>query len=123
MTYGASSSELALRQFLDAAGEKDYARMGRFFGTRSGPAERRLGIGEVEQRMVVLAGFLGHRGYEVLREANLAQLGPDRKRWIVRLEGTRQGVIELPVVTVLSGGDRWFVEQVVMDPFTRSTGG
>lgn len=118
---GAGSSESAARAFLDAARVKDYGTMASHFGTREGPAEKRFGVTEVEQRMIFLAAILAHTSYE-LRVENLAQFGPERVRWVARLEGTRRGVVDVPVVTVPTPGGRWFVELLGLDDLTASTG-
>lgn len=116
--YGAPSGEVAVTRFLEAAGQEDYQAMSRQFGTRQGPAEERLGVTEVEQRMMVLAGLLGHDSFEVRRQ-DLARTGPDRVRYVATMRGTRNGTVELPVITVETPESRWFVERLVMDPLTR----
>jgi hypothetical protein len=118
--YGALSSELAVRTFLDAAAADDYPRMWRVFGTKDGPAVERFGIPEIEARMIVLARLLKNSGYD-LRVANLASYGPDRVRYEVDLRGSRKGNVVVPVLTVPARGDRWFVEQLDMDALTASS--
>ena len=118
--YGAISSEAAVRAFLDGAVEDDYARMWRVFGTEDGPAIEEFGVREIEARMIVLAKLLKHSGYD-LRVANLAMFGPDRIRYEAHLEGSRKGAVIVPIITVPSGGDRWFVEQLNMDALTGSS--
>lgn len=119
--YGSPQAEMAVRRFLEAAAEEDYVAMGQQFGTRNGPAEKRMGITEVEQRMMVLSGMLKHDDY-TLREADLAQIGPDRTRFVATLTGTRNGRVAVPVIAVHTGDDRWFVEQIDVEPLTRRTG-
>ncbi len=119
--YGSATSEMAVRGFLDGAGAKDYGRMMKLFGTSSGPAVDRFGVTDVEQRMIVLAGILQHASYD-LRQANLAQLGPDRVRWEVTLEGTRKGTVVVPVITTPDSSGRWFVERLNLDALTASVG-
>lgn len=121
-SYGATSARGAAVAFLDAARERDYTVMGRHFGTREGPAERRLGLGEVEQRMIVLAGLLRHRDASLRRE-DLAQLGPHRTRFVATLAGTRSGRVSVPVVTVATEEGRWFVERIGVEPLSGSVGG
>jgi hypothetical protein len=120
--YGASTSELAVRGFLDGANAEDYTRMMNLFGTASGPAVEQFGVTNVEQRMIFLSGVLKHQGYE-LEQANLAQLGPDRVRWVARMSGTRKGAVSIPVVTVQDGSGRWFVERLNLDALTASITG
>jgi hypothetical protein len=119
--YGGATSEMAVRSFLDGAGVKDYGRMMRLFGTADGPAVDRHGVTNVERRMIVLAGLLQHESYD-LRQANLAQLGPDRVRWEVTLAGTRRGTVVVPVVTVPDRSGRWYVEVLNLDALTASAG-
>lgn len=107
--YGAESSEAAIGRFLDAARLRDYAAMARLFGTDEGPAERRWGRTETEQRMFVLAGLLAPRAWE-LRPNPVA--GPDgASRWMVDLMGTRNGDVSVPFF-IVSDGNRWFVERI-----------
>lgn len=117
-SYGSPTAEMAVERFLDAANAGDYQAMGHQFGTREGPAEERLGISEVEQRMMFLSGLLRHDQYS-LREADLARIGPHRSRFIVDLAGTRSGRVSLPFVAVTTANGRWFVEQVDVKPLTR----
>lgn len=121
-SYGAGSARGAAVAFLDAADRRDYTMMGRLFGTREGPAERSLGLGEVEQRMIVLAGLLGHEEASLRRE-DLAQLGPNRARFVADLTGTRNGRVSVPVVTVTTAGGRWYVERIGVDALSRRAGG
>lgn len=116
--YGSPTAEMAVQRFLDAAKAEDYQAMGHQFGTRQGPAEARLGISEVEQRMMVLSGLLQHQASSV-REAQLAQTGEHRTRFVAELTGTRSGRVAVPVVAVTTSDGRWFVEQVDVKPLTR----
>lgn len=117
--YGAPTAEAAVREFLDAARQQDYRGMAQQFGDTDGPAEEQLGVVEVEQRMMVLAGLLGHDSYQLERR-DLAQVGPDRARYVATMRGTRRGTVDVPVIAAEASEGRWFVEQVVMD---RLTGG
>lgn len=117
--YGSRTSEAAIRTFLSAANQEDYQAMGRQFGTAEGPAEARMGIAELEQRMVVLAEVLRHDGITLAR-ADLAQLGPDRARYVVRMTGTRNGEVDVPVVTVVSDRGRWYVEWLEVEALSGS---
>lgn len=122
--YGSPTSEMAVRRFFNGVNAKDYMAMGRQFGTREGPAEARLGTTNLEQRMVVLAGLLQHEELSLRRE-DLAQLGPHRSRFVATLTGTREGRVNLPVVTARTAEGRWYVERIEVDPLTRaaSSGG
>lgn len=119
--YGSSSARAAVAAFLEAARERDYTAMGRLFGTRDGPAEQRLGVAEVEQRMIVLAGLLEHEEAD-LRRQDLAQLGPGHARFVAALGGTRQGRVDLPVVAASTPDGRWFVERIDVNALGRSDG-
>lgn len=121
-SYGAPSAREAAAAFLEATRQREYTTMGRHFGTREGPAEARLGLGEVEQRMIVLAGLLAHDEARLRRE-ELAGLGEQRERFVATLSGTRQGRVSVPVVTVVTPRGRWFVERLGVEALSRSTGG
>jgi hypothetical protein len=119
-SFGASTSEMAVRGFLDGANADNYGQMSDLFGTEKGPAVDRFGITDVEQRMIFLASLLKHSSYE-LQQANLAQLGPDRIRWEARMSGTRKGGVVVPVITVPDGTGRWYVERLNLDALTASS--
>ena len=114
--YGASSAESAVAEFLDGVGRRDYAAMARLFGTPEGPAERRWGRIETEQRMFVLAGLLAYRSYG-LRPLPVGEDG-GRARWIADMTGTRRGSVSVPFIVAPHRG-RWFVERIL----TESLGG
>lgn len=115
LPYGEETPELAVQGFLEAAKRDDYRGMARLFGTVNGPAERRFGRTDVEQRMFVLAAFLKHERFGV-RRSGLTE-GPNRMRLLADMVGTRNGNVTVPFV-VASYRDRWFVEQVITDPIT-----
>lgn len=118
--YGAPTAEQAVRTFLEAADAGEYPRMGQMFGTGDGPAEARLGVTNVEQRMVVIAGLMEHESFE-LEPSRLTEPDPDRRRFVVVLRGSRQGTVNVPVFAVRSGEGRWFVERVDTDPLTTNS--
>ncbi|WP_419935412.1 hypothetical protein [Candidatus Palauibacter sp.] len=108
--YGAPSAEAAVAQFLDGVRGRDYPAMARLFGTAEGPAERRWGRVETEQRMFVLAGLLAHRS-RTLRAQPVGDAA-GTSRWIVELTGTRHGGATVPFIAVSYRG-RWFVERIL----------
>ena len=116
--YGSMTPEQTVHAFLDAAQSKDYERMGQQFGTHKGPAELTLGVKDVEQRMVVLAAFLEHSGYDV-KAAHQALLEPYEHRLLVTMTGTSRGTVTLPFITVSTEDGRWFVEKIDLSPLTR----
>lgn len=116
--YGSPSARMAIERFLAGVDAEDYQQMGQQFGTRNGPAEKKFGITEVEQRMMVLAGLLQHEDYS-LEEADLARTGPHRTRFVADLKGTRDGRVQVPIVAVTTPDGRWFVEKIDVDPLTR----
>lgn len=119
--YGSMTPEQTVHAFLDAAQSKDYERMGQQFGTHKGPAELTLGVKDVEQRMVVLAAFLEHSGYDV-KAAHQALLQPYEHRLDVTLTGTSRGTVTLPFITVRTDEGRWFVEKIDLSNLTREGG-
>lgn len=115
LPYGEETPEMAVQAFLEAAKREDYRGMARLFGTPEGPAERRFGRAEVEQRMFVLAALLVHERFGVRRSGFTE--GPDRLRLVADMVGTRSGNVGVPFVVAFHR-DRWFVEQVVTDRLT-----
>ena len=116
-TYGAASAEDAVRRFLDAAQQQEYSRMRELFGTRDGPAERKWGVQDVEQRMIVLSGMLLHESYS-LRPLELGYIGANQRSFVARIIGTRYGTVTLPITTIQARSGRWFVEQLGVDSLT-----
>jgi hypothetical protein len=112
--WGAATSEMAVRSFLDAANVEDFETMSNLFGTSDGPAVEEFGIADVEARMIFLSRLLKHEGY-AMNPVNLAMLGPDRVRYEVRLNGTRKGDVTVPVIVVPAKSGRWFVERLNVD--------
>ena len=115
--YGAESAESAVARFLEAVRGGDYPAMARVFGTAGGPAERRWGRGETEQRMFILAGVLAHRSHRLRPLPMAASRGT--ARWVAELEGTRRGDVSVPFVLAAHEG-RWFVERIVTDMLSGS---
>ena len=116
--YGEESPEAAVQSFLDAVKRDNYQAMRRLFGTTSGPAEKRFGMIEVEQRMFVLAAFLEHDNFAV-RRSGLTE-GPNKVRLMARMVGTRNGDAIVPFIVAVYR-NRWFVERVITDPLTGTT--
>lgn len=118
--YGSPTAEMTVTRFLDAARQEDFQGMSRQFGTRQGPAEGEMGISQVEQRMIVLGGLLGHDGFELERR-DLARIGSNRARFVATMRGTRNGTVEVPVIAVQAVDGRWYVERLVMDSLSRQS--
>lgn len=109
--YGSPTAEAAVRAFLAALQARDYPAMARYFGTPSGPAEEKWGVGEVEQRMLVLAGVLDHDSAD-LRPARRSITDEDRREFVLSLTGTRYGSVTLPVTVARWRAGRWLVERI-----------
>lgn len=116
--FGAPSAGSAVAGFLDGARARDYAAMARLFGTERGPASRRWGRAETEQRMLVLAGLLSHGAYRLRPPAAGEEGG--RARWVADLAGTRRGDVSVPFIVVPHRG-RWFVEQILTEGLAGSS--
>ena len=115
---GAPTAESAVAGFLDGARARDYAAMARLFGTERGPASRRWGRAETEQRMLVLAGLLSHRAYRLRPPAAEEEGG--RTRWVADLAGTRRGDVSVPFIVVPHRGG-WFVERILTEGLAGSS--
>jgi len=118
--FGADTSEAAVRAFFDAVATDDLPGMWAVFGTEDGAFVERFGIQETELRMFTLAGLLSNTGYD-MRVENFASYGPKRVRYVVHLRDTKNGTVDLPVLTVPDADGHWFVEQLDMDRMTPST--
>lgn len=118
--YGADTSEEAVRAFLDAVATDDLPGMWAVFGTEDGAFVERFGIQETEPRMFILAGLLRNTGYD-MRVENFASYGPKRVRYLVQLRDTKNGTVDLPILTVPDDDGHWFVEQLDMDRMTPSS--
>lgn len=103
------SAEAAVREFMAAVQDSNIARMGRSWGSSSGPAAVTNDPPQWEQRMKVVQYYL--RG-GTFRVANDAPVTGDSKRRNLQVELTRGDCVKLlPFVAVQSGGG-WLVESV-----------
>ncbi len=118
MVVGGASSMAAVEDFLQAANAENYARMTALFGTDKGSAVKRFGLSDVELRMIVISKLLKHSEYDLQPASNRA-VSPSQIRYVVRLEGTRHGTVDVPIVTA-TNGSRWFVEKLELEQLTGS---
>ena len=116
MVVGGTSSMAAAEDFLQAANAENYARMTALFGTEKGSAVKRFGLSNVERRMIVLSALLKHSEYDLQPESKRA-VNASQIRYVARLEGTRKGIVDVPIVTA-TDGSRWFVEKLEIDQLT-----
>jgi hypothetical protein len=107
----------AVERFLHLASLPDYLEMGWIFGTRDGPILRRDPAPQVERRMYAIAHLLAHDHFAIRSQAPV----PGRVGGAMQLEValTRHGHEYLVPFTVVRGpGQRWFVEQVMLEAIT-----
>ncbi|MEN8144574.1 MAG: hypothetical protein ABFS14_06430 [Gemmatimonadota bacterium] len=113
MVVGGGSSKAVAEDFLQAANAENYARMTALFGTEKGSAVKRFGLSDVERRMIVLSALLKHSAYDLQPESSRA-VKASQIRYVARLEGTRRGTVDVPIITA-TDGSRWFVEKLEME--------
>lgn len=116
---GAPAPAAAVDRFLQLAGEGDYLQMGWYFGTSDGAVLQRDPASDVEKRMYALATVMTNDGYVVgTGESVPGRIGA-AQRFRVRLQ--REGrQIDVPIVTVRTGNERWLVEQVDVEAITNA---
>ena len=114
---GAPAAQAAVERFMQFAAEKDYTGMGWVFGTESGPIVQRDPLGEVEQRMYLLANLLEHDTFAVEAGGPV----PGRTGGAFSFQVTlRRGArtVQVPFTAVRGPENRWFVEQLATEALT-----
>jgi Fe2+ transport system protein FeoA len=102
--------EVTLSRFMTAVQANDLVSMSQLWGTKDGPAARRMDRAELNQRLRVMQIMLKHEQYEIAPDASMAGLD-DRTR-AYRLRLMRMGCqVDVPFQLVRVG-DGWLVSVI-----------
>lgn len=109
---GAPTPALAVERFLGSARAQDLQAMSAVWGTAKGPARDVVDRSQLEQRELIMMCYLTHDSYQVLSE------GPavgGKRSFAVQL---RRGDLSraTTIVAVPGPSNRWYVEQVALEP-------
>lgn len=108
----ATTPEAAVQNFMTAVADSSISRMGRYWGSRDGPAAVTKSPADYEQRMAVTQMFLRASPFKILRTETL---GEDAERRVVVLELDRADAgggrcsRTLPVTVVKTREHGWIV--------------
>lgn len=113
---GSVGPSLVVEQFVRAAGAKDYAAMGRLFGTKEGPIASKESRSYVEQRMATIAAVLRHQDFELMGEESVPGRMTEATKLTVRM--TVDGRAFTVPYTLVRYKDGWLVEQIGLEVLT-----
>jgi hypothetical protein len=111
-TVGASTPRAAVDRFLGAVRAQDLQAMSVIWGTANGPARDQMTQDVLEKRELIMQCYLLHDQARVIREQ------PDeggRRDFVVEL--TKGALVRTTTFhAVLGPRDRWYIENVDLDP-------
>ena len=111
---GAATPQLAVQNFLAAAKAQNLQSLATAWGTDKGPARDVVDKSQIERRELIMMCYLNHDTYRVRGEGP-AQQG--RRAFTVDLN--RSGMVRTTTVTTVEGpAQRYYVEQVALEPLT-----
>lgn len=113
---GSVGPSLVVEQFLRATAAKDYAAMGRLFGTREGPISSKESRSYVEQRMATIAAVLRHHDFELQGEQSVPGRMTEATKLMVGM--TVDGKSYTVPYTLVRYKDGWLVEQIGLEVLT-----
>jgi len=105
-----SSSEAAVRAFMQAAADSNVTRMGNLWGTARGPGRPSLSQADYAKLVVVMQAYLRGDSIRVLYDRPRAGTESERDVAIQLFRGTC--VKQIPVTTVRTAGGAWLVQSV-----------
>jgi hypothetical protein len=111
---GAPTPQLAVQHFLSAAKAQDLQALAAAWGTDKGPAREVVDKSQIEKRELIMMCYLNHDTYRVRNE------GPGQEgRRTFTVELNRGGLARTTTMTTVQGpAQRYYVEQVALEPLT-----
>ncbi len=102
--------EVTLSRFMTAVQANDLVSMSQLWGTKDGPAARRMERAELNQRLTVMQIMLKHEQYEIMADESEAGLDGEIRAYHLRL--TRLGCqVDVPFQLVRVG-EGWLVSVI-----------
>ena len=113
-TTGAPTPALAIERFLGSAKAQDLQAMSTVWGSTRGAARDVTDRSQLEKRELIMMCYLTHDTYRVRSE------GPAQQGKRVYEVELRRGQVarSTTFTTVLGPSDRWYVEDVKLEPLT-----
>jgi hypothetical protein len=109
---GASSPRAAVERFLGAVRAQDLQAMGVIWGTSRGPARDQMAQDVLEKRELIMQCYLLHDQSRVVRDNAASE---DRRDFVVEL--TKGPLVRTTTFSAVKGPrDRWYIENVDLDP-------
>ncbi|HKT10139.1 MAG TPA: hypothetical protein VJR24_19715 [Gemmatimonadaceae bacterium] len=109
---GADTPRQAVQQFLAAAHAQDLKAMALVWGTNDGPARDVVESSQLEKRELIMQCYVSHDSYSVLSE-----VPGEKGARILAVSLTKGQLARQSKFTAVKGrGDRWFVEDVQLEP-------
>jgi len=109
---GADTPRQAIQAFLAAAHSQDLKAMALVWGTNDGPARDVVDHKQLEKRELIMQCYVSHDSYAILNEV------PGEKGARVLSVSLTKGQLarQSKFTTVKGRGDRWYVEDVELEP-------
>lgn len=105
-----SDPEVTLSRFMSAVQAKDLVSMSQLWGTKDGPAARKMERAELSQRLTVMQIMLQHERYEITADVLTAGLDDGTRAYHLRL--VRLGCqVDVPFQLVRVG-EGWLVSVI-----------
>ncbi len=111
---GAATPQLAVKNFLAAAKAQNLQSLATAWGTDKGPARDVVDKSQIEKRELIMMCYLNHDSYRVRSE------GPGEEgRRTFTVDLNRGGLVRTTTMTTVAGpAQRYYVEQVALEPLT-----
>lgn len=111
---GAPTPQLAVQHFLDAAKAQNLQSLALAWGTEKGPARDVVDKSQIERRELIMMCYLNHDSYRIRGE------GPGQQgRHNYTVDLNRSGMVRTTTLTTVQGpAQRYYVEQVALEPLT-----
>lgn len=109
---GAATARQAVERFLDAMRRQDIQATALIWGTEKGAARDQMERRELEMRVLIMQCYLAHDTHTILSDAP----GTSGKRSFDVSLVNRNRERRTPVLVVQGPRDRWYVENVELDP-------
>jgi len=104
--------QATIQEFMAAVGANDLSTMGRLWGTREGPAQKKLDQRSLEQRLRLMQIYLSNESWEILDPDPSQTIGAVAGERYYRIRLTRKQCTPVVPVTVVQFGGGWLVQSV-----------
>ena len=109
---GAAAPRLAVEKFLAAIRAQDLQAMATVWGSEKGPARDVVDRSQLEKRELIMQCYLSHDRFTIVGEQPGRNATHDVRVSLTKGKITREATF----TTVRGPGDRWYVEDVPLEP-------